>query len=152
MRWWKLIKNYISYSKNSEVDDPGENDVFTYGCKCSILQLLKLPDGTVKLLVEGIKRIKIIDFNDGGRFITCKVSYCEDVLDKKEDLYPLSITALRRFEKLSTINRKISTEIINNLKLLKDPSQIADNIVSHLNISIQEKQQLFEIFGSQEKN
>jgi len=131
--------------KNSEVDDPGENDVFTYGCKCSILQLLKLPDGTVKLLVEGIKRIKIIDFNDGGRFITCKVSYCEDVLDKKEDLYPLSITALRRFEKLSTINRKISTEIINNLKLLKDPSQIADNIVSHLNISIQEKQQLFEI-------
>jgi ATP-dependent Lon protease len=131
--------------KNSEVDDPGENDVFTYGCKCSILQLLKLPDGTVKLLVEGIKRIKIIDFKDSGGFIICKVSYCEDILSKKEDLYPLAITALRRFEKLSTINRKISTEIINNLKLLKDPSQIADNIVSHLNISIQEKQQLFEI-------
>ena len=131
--------------KNSEVDDPGENDVFTYGCKCSILQLLKLPDGTVKLLVEGIKRIKIIDFNDSGEFIICKVSYCEDILNKKEDLYPLAITALRRLEKLSTINRKISTEIINNLKLLKDPSQIADNIVSHLNISIQEKQQLFEI-------
>jgi len=131
--------------KNSEVDDPGEKDVFTYGCKCSILQLLKLPDGTVKLLVEGIKRIKIIDFNDSGEFIICKVSYCEDILNKKEDLYPLAITALRRLEKLSTINRKISTEIINNLKLLKDPSQIADNIVSHLNISIQEKQQLFEI-------
>jgi len=131
--------------KNSEVDDPGENDVFTYGCKCSILQLLKLPDGTVKLLVEGIKRIKIIDFNDSGGFIICKVSYCEDILNKKEDLYPLAITALRRLEKLSTINRKISTEIINNLKLLKNPSQIADNIVSHLNISIQEKQQLFEI-------
>ena len=133
--------------KNSEVDDPGENDVFTYGCKCSILQLLKLPDGTVKLLVEGIKRIKIINFNDSGGFIICKVSYCEDILDKKEDLYPLAITALRRLEKLSTINRKISNEIINNLKLLKDPSQIADNIVSHLNISIQEKQQLFEILN-----
>lgn len=131
--------------KNSEVDDPGENDVFTYGCKCSILQLLKLPDGTVKLLVEGIKRIKIINFNDSGEFIICKVSSCEDILDKKEDLYPLAITALRRLEKLTTINRKISTEIIINLKLLKDPSQIADNIVSHLNISIQEKQQLFEI-------
>jgi ATP-dependent Lon protease len=131
--------------KNSEVDDPGESDVFTYGCKCSILQLLKLPDGTVKLLVEGIKRIKIIDFNDNDEFITCKISYCEEILNKKEDLYPLAITALRRLEKLSTINRKISTEIINNLKLLKDPSQIVDNIVSHLNISIQEKQQLFEI-------
>ena len=131
--------------KNSEVDDPGENDVFTYGCKCSILQLLKLPDGTVKLLVEGIKRIKIINFNDSGEFIICKVSSCEDILDKKEDLYPLAITALRRLEKLTTINRKISTEIIINLKQLKDPSQIADNIVSYLNISIQEKQQLFEI-------
>ena len=50
--------------KNSEVDDPGKNDVFNYGCKCSVLQLLKLPDGTVKLLVEGIKRVKIIDFNE----------------------------------------------------------------------------------------
>ena len=59
--------------KNSEVDDPGEKDVFTYGCQCSILQLLKLPDGTVKLLVEGIKRIKIIDFKDSGGLIICKV-------------------------------------------------------------------------------
>ena len=131
--------------KNSEVDEPRKNDVFMYGCTCSILQLLKLPDGTVKLLVEGIKRVKIIDFNEGGEFITCKVSYCEDILNKKEDLYPLAITALRRLEKLNVINRKTPNEILNNLKTLKDPSQIADNVVSHLNISIQEKQQLFEI-------
>ena len=49
--------------KNSEVDDPGKEDVFTYGCECTVLQLLKLPDGTVKILVEGIKRVKISDFN-----------------------------------------------------------------------------------------
>ena len=66
-------------------------------------------------------------------------------MNKKEDLYPLAITALRRLEKLSATNRKIPTEILNNLKLLKDPSQIADNLASHLNISIQEKQQLFEV-------
>ena len=137
--------------KNSEVDEPGKNDVFIYGCKCSILQLLKLPDGTVKLLVEGIKRVKIIDFNEGGEFISCKVSYCEDILNKKEDLYPLAITALRRLEKSSGINRKIPTEILNNLKLLKDPSQIADNIASHLNISIQEKQQIFEVLDVEKR-
>jgi len=131
--------------KNSEVDDPGKNDVFTYGCKCSILQLLKLPDGTVKLLVEGIKRVKIVDFNDEGEFVVCKALYCEDILDKKNELYPLAITALRKFEKLSANNRKISTEILNNLKLSKDPSKIADSIASQLNISIQEKQQLFEV-------
>ena len=138
-------KIILATQKNSEIDDPGKNDIFIYGCKCSILQLLKLPDGTVKLLVEGIKRVKIIDFNDDGRFINCKVMYCEDILNKKEDLYPLAITALRRLEKLSSVNRKIPTEILNNLKLLKDPSQIADNVVSHLNISIQEKQQLLEV-------
>ena len=131
--------------KDSEIDDPGKDDVFAYGCKCSILQLLKLPDGTVKLLVEGIDRVKIIDFKDSGEFFICKISYCEDILDKKEDLYPLAITALRRLEKLSAVNRKIPTETLNNLKLLKDPSQIADNIASYLNVSIQEKQQLFEV-------
>ena len=142
----KTDKKFVLVTqKNSEVDDPGKNDVFVYGCKCTILQLLKLPDGTVKLLVEGIKRVKILDFNDSGKFITCKVSPCEDILNKNEDLYPLAITALRRLEKLVAINKKIPTEILNNLKLLKNPSQIADNVISHLNISIQEKQQLFEV-------
>ena len=65
--------------KKSEVDDPGKNDIFTYGCECSILQLLKLPDGTVKVLAEGIKRVKIIDFKDDGGFITCKVLYSENI-------------------------------------------------------------------------
>ncbi len=131
--------------KNSEIDDPGKDDIFIYGCECSILQLLKLPDGTVKVLVEGNKRVKILDFSEKGEFITCKISYSEDVLNEKDDLYPLAITALRRLEKLSTINRKVSIETLNSLKLLKDPSQIIDNIASHLNVSILEKQQLFEI-------
>ena len=135
----KTDKKFVLVTqKNSEVDDPGKNDVFVYGCKCTILQLLKLPDGTVKLLVEGVKRVKILDFNDSGKVITCKVSPCEDILNRNEDLYPLAITALRRLEKLVSINKKIPTEILNNLKLLRDPSQIADNVVSHLNISIQE--------------
>ena len=57
--------------KNSEVDDPKKNDVFTYGCESNILQLLKLPDGTVKVLVEGTKRVKIVDFKDDEKFINC---------------------------------------------------------------------------------
>ena len=142
----KTDKKFVLVTqKNSEVDDPKQKDVFSYGCQCAILQLLKLPDGTVKLLVEGIKRVKITEFNDSDKFITCKVSYCEDILNKTEDLYPLASIALRRLEKLSTVNRKVPNEIINNLKQIKEPSQIADNIASHLSISIQEKQQLLEI-------
>ena len=130
--------------KNSEVDDPKKNDVFTYGCESNILQLLKLPDGTVKVLVEGIKRVKIVDFNDDDKFITCTYEHQKDILQKEEDLLPLAITAVRRLEKLTSVNKKISSETINNIKQLKDPSKIVDNIVSNLNASISEKQQIFE--------
>ena len=130
--------------KNSEVDDPKRNDVFTYGCESNILQLLKLPDGTVKVLVEGIKRVKIIDFKDEEKFITCTYEHQKDIFNKDEDLLPLAMTAVKRLEKLTTVNKKISSETINNIKQLKDPSKIVDNIVSNLNASISEKQQIFE--------
>ncbi len=130
--------------KNSEVDDPKKTDIFIYGCEGSILQLLKLPDGTVKVLVEGIKRVKILDFKDNEKFITCDYTLHNDIINNNEDLYPLATTALRRLEKLTSINKKISSESINTIKQLKDPSQIADNIASHLNATISEKQQIFE--------
>ena len=131
--------------KNSEVDDPKKNDVFTYACESNILQLLKLPDGTVKVLVEGTKRVKIIDFKDEEKFIKCTYEYQKDIISKDDDLLPLSLTAIKRLEKLTSVNKKISSETINNIKQLKDPSKIADNIISHINASISEKQQIFEI-------
>ena len=130
--------------KNSEVDDPQKNDLFTYGCESNILQLLKLPDGTVKVLVEGNKRVKIVNFKNDDKFITCSFEYFEDQNDKNEDLMPLATSAIRRLEKLTSINKKISSETINNIKQLKDPSKIADNIASHINTNISEKQQIFE--------
>ncbi len=130
--------------KNSEIDDPKKTDIFTYGCEGNILQLLKLPDGTVKVLVEGTKRVKILDFRDNEKYITCDFTIFNDVSDKNEDLYPLAATAFRRLEKLTSINKKISSETINTIKQLKDPSQIADNIASHITASISEKQQIFE--------
>ncbi len=130
--------------KNSEVDDPKKNDVFSYGCESNILQLLKLPDGTVKVLVEGIKRVKIIEFKDDEKFITCTYEPLKDLINKDEDLLPLALTAVRRLEKLTSVNKKISSETISNIKQLKDPSKIVDNIVSNLNASISEKQQIFE--------
>jgi ATP-dependent Lon protease len=130
--------------KNSEIDDPKKTDVFMYGCEGTILQLLKLPDGTVKVLVEGIKRVKILDFKDNEKFITCEYTPLLDDINKDEDLYPLAATALRRLEKLTSINKKISNETINTIKQLKDPSQIADNLASHITATISEKQQIFE--------
>ena len=133
--------------KNSEVDDPKSTDIFMYGCEGNILQLLKLPDGTVKVLVEGHRRVKILDFKDNEKFISCEFSYQNDEIDKTDDLLPLALTAVRKLEKLTSVNKKISNDIIQNIKQLKDASKIADNIGSHLNSTISEKQQIFETFN-----
>ena len=140
----KEKKIILVTQKNSEIDDPKKTDIFMYGCEGSILQLLKLPDGTVKVLVEGVRRVKIIDFKDNEKFITCDFTPHNDVIDGDEDLYPLAVTAIRRMEKLTSINKKVSSETINIIKQLKDPSQIADNIASHITATISEKQQIFE--------
>ena len=115
-----------------------------YGCEGNILQLLKLPDGTVKVLVEGSKRVKILDFKDNEKFIICEYAHHHDVVTKDEDLIPLAMTAVRRLEKLTSINKKVSSETINNIKKLTNASHIADNIASHLTATISEKQQIFE--------
>jgi len=137
-------KIILATQKNSEVDDPKNTDVFMFGCEGNILQLLKLPDGTVKVLIEGIKRVKILDFKDNEKFISCEFTYQNDEMSSNEDLMPLALTAVRRLEKLTSVNKKISNETIHNIKQLKDPSKIADNIGSHINSSISEKQQIFE--------
>ena len=119
--------------KNSEIDDPKKTDVFIYGCEGNILQLLKLPDGTVKVLVEGSKRVKILDFKDNDKFIVCEYSHYHDSVTKDEDLIPLAMTAVRRLEKLTSINKKTGARglrsILENilLKTMYDlPSQ--DNV------------------------
>ena len=129
--------------KNSEIDEPTSNDIFSYGCESSILQLLKLPDGTVKVLIEGFKRIKINKFKNTEEYNTCSYDYVES-FSSDSDLYPLAITTVRRLEKLVSINKKIPNDTINSIKQLKDPSKIADHIASQLNTTIEEKQKLFE--------
>ena len=137
--------------KNSEVDDPVESDLYSYGCEGKILQLLKLPDGTVKVLVEGLERVKVLDFQDNKDFLLCKTEVIKEKIDAKEDLLVFALTVVRKLEKLINLNKKISTESITSLKELRDPSKIADNIAIHLNLSINEKQKLLECFDLRKK-
>ena len=94
--------------KNSDVDDPKKNDIFNYGCESSILQLLKLPDGTVKVLVEGIARVKINEFQDNNQFLSCSYEKLNEIVEKDEDLMPLALNSIKKLEKLTSINKKIS--------------------------------------------
>ena len=131
--------------KNSEIDDPTSTDLFQYGCLSKVLQLLKLPDGTVKVLVEGEKRVKILKHNENSpNFLTCEVEVIED-LNISKDLELFASGLIKKFERLQVLNKKDLSDASNNLKNLKDPSQIANNISSNLNIQIFEKQELLEI-------
>ena len=130
--------------KNAEIDDPVGEDLYSVGCESKILQLLKLPDGTVKVLVEGIDRIKIIETKNEKEIFMCSMEVVKDKIDSKEDLLSLSIAIIRKLEKLTNLNKKISTELFTNLKEQKNPSKIADLIAGQLNISIFEKQKLLE--------
>ena len=131
--------------KNSEVDDPNSSDLYQYGCLSKVLQLLKLPDGTVKVLVEGEKRIKILNHKENSEnFLTCEIEIIDDQNVSKE-LEPLALGLVKKFDRLQVLTKKDLNEGSNNLKNLKDPSQIANNISSNLNIQIFEKQELLEI-------
>jgi len=130
--------------KNSEIDDPTSKDLYQYGCLSKVLQLLKLPDGTVKVLVEGEKRIKILKYNDSeNNYLTCEVEIVEDQNTSKE-LEPLASGLIKKFDRLQVLSKKDITDASNSLRSLKNPSQIANNISSNLNIQIFEKQELLE--------
>jgi len=130
--------------KNAEIDDPGKENLYSYGCGAKILQLLKLPDGTVKVLVEGTDRVKLIEFKNEKDFLKISSEIVNDKIDSKEDLLSLSIVIVRKLEKLTNLNKKIPSELFSSLKEQKDPSKIADHISGQLNISIFEKQALLE--------
>ena len=130
--------------KNSEVDDPTEKDIYSYGCLSKVLQLLKLPDGTVKVLVEGLARVKIVEIEDDTKkYLSCKTKIIE--ADKENDEHKtFASNLIKKFEKLSTLNKKDVSDFTKGLKSLKNANQLADNICSNLNIQIFEKQALLE--------
>ena len=105
--------------KNPEIDDPTEKDLYSFGCESKILQLLKLPDGTVKVLVEGLDRIKIIESKSEKEFLMSSTELVKDKIDSKEDLLSLSIIIIRKLEKLTNLNKKISSELFTSLKSKK---------------------------------
>ena len=131
--------------KNSEIDDPEGKDLYGYGCLSKVLQLLKLPDGTVKVLVEGEKRVKILsNDNQKNNFLTCEVEVSDDEnISKDLDTYAQNL--VKKYERLLVLSKKDINDGTNNLRNLRNASQIANNISSNLSIQIFEKQELLEI-------
>ena len=131
--------------KEAEIDDPQEKDLYKVGTLGNILQLLKLPDGTVKALVEGVSRVSIDKIEEQTGYYRAYAKNIKDSdLDDKIELEALSRSVSVQFNTYSKLNKKISSEIVMSLNDIDEPSKLADTISSNLNIKILDKQKLLE--------
>ena len=146
----KYKKIILVAQKNSEVDNPKEKDVYSYGTLGEILQLLKLPDGTVKILVEGKRIVKILNFKENDKFLLAN-SKIIDTDDKNPNAISLSKAIINKYEKLSKISKKLSDDNIFDFKKENSPAVVANKIASILNIDLAEKQKLLEEQDLQKK-
>jgi ATP-dependent Lon protease len=130
--------------KNAAQDDPSAEDIYRIGTVSTILQLLKLPDGTVKVLVEGGKRAKITAFKETEHYFEAFVEPMPDRESEAKELDALGRTVVSQFEQYIKLNKKIAPEVLVSLNQIDDPSKLADSIAQHLNLKIPEKQELLE--------
>ena len=135
--------------KNPDIDNPGEKDLYSIGTVAEVLQLLKLPDGTVKILVEGKSISKVVEFKKNEKFLNAELENCVLVEDKSNNL--LSQALINKFNKLSKSSKKFSDEANLNFKNISDPNIIANKTVSTLGIELEEKQKILETLNVQKK-
>ena len=131
--------------KNGAQDDPGMEDIHAIGTISTVLQLLKLPDGTVKVLVEGGRRARVVRFTDNADFFE---AIAEDMSDKPLDpkeIEALSRAVISQFEEYVKLNKKVPPEVLVSLNQIEDASKLADTICSHLAVKLAGKQELLEM-------
>ena len=137
--------------KSAADDDPNVDDLYRIGTISSILQLLKLPDGTVKVLVEGNRRARIVTFLGEEEYFTAQVKqYEEEAIDEREsEVLVRSLT--NQFDQYVKLNKKIPPEILTSLSSIEDPSRLVDTIAAHMSLKIDEKQNILELTDLRER-
>ncbi len=131
--------------KNASQDDPTTDDIYTVGTVSTVLQLLKLPDGTVKVLVEGGRRARITGFTENDSFFQATAEVIDEKEGDRQEMEALSRSAVSQFEQYIKLNKKIPPEVLVSVNQIEDPAKLADTIASHLSLKIAEKQELLEI-------
>ncbi len=130
--------------KNAAQDDPGRDDIYRVGTVSSVLQLLKLPDGTVKVLVEGQARARIVSFIDNPRFFQVRAELLGDQIGDPREIEALVRAVTNQFEQYIKLNKKVPPEVLVSLQQIEEPAKLADTIAAHLTLKIPDKQELLE--------
>ncbi len=130
--------------KNATQDDPSADDIYRVGTVSTILQLLKLPDGTVKVLVEGGRRARITGFKETEHYFEAFVALLDEPAGEAKELEALGRSVVAQFEQYIKLNKKIAPEVLVSLNQIEDPGKLADTVAAHLNLKIAEKQEVLE--------
>ncbi|MGA1839434.1 MAG: endopeptidase La [bacterium] len=144
-------KIFLATQKDAKIDDPLENDIFTIGILAEILQVLKLPDGTIKVLVEGTSRAKIIEFIGVEDFfeICCTEVHIE--AERTPEIEALMRNVLTRFETYYKLNLKSTKDLLEKVKGIEDPGRLADVISSNMSLKLADKQAILEAIHPEER-
>jgi ATP-dependent Lon protease len=134
----------LAAQKNAGDDDPATDAIYPVGTLASVLQLLKLPDGTVKVLVEGTSRARIVSYTDNPSYFEAEVEPVPESTGAKEEIEALARSAVTQFESYVKLNKKISPEVLGTIAQIEDYSKLADTVASHLAIKIADKQEVLE--------
>jgi len=135
--------------KDAAQDDPAVEDIYQVGSVSTILQLLKLPDGTVKVLVEGIQRARVQRFVKTDAYFEAEIELLQSPPVDEREVEVLKRSALAQFEQYVKLNKKVPPEILSSLTSIDDPSRLADTMAAHLSVRIEQKQKLLEAEGVQ---
>ena len=131
--------------KNASQDDPGPEDIYAIGTLGTVLQLLKLPDDTVKVLVEGGRRVKITGYSDRTDFFEARAAAMDEAPGDAAELQAAARTVVSEFENYVKLNKKVPPEVVVSINKIEEPSKLADTISAHLALKVAEKQQLLEL-------
>jgi ATP-dependent Lon protease len=135
----------LAAQKNAGDDDPAPDAIYQMGTLASVLQLLKLPDGTVKVLVEGTARAKVVRYVENADYFEAEVERVAEATGSKDEIEALARSAVSQFENYVKLNKKISPEVLGTIGQIEDYSKLADTIASHLAIKIADKQEILEV-------
>ncbi len=136
---------FLAAQKSAAQDDPAATDIYEIGCVASILQMLKLPDGTVKVLVEGSQRARVMEVEDEGSYLTSRVSPMVPESPEGPEVEALRRTILNQFDQFVKLNKKVPAEILNSLMSIEDAGRLADAIAAHLPMKLEQKQAVLEV-------
>ena len=144
-------KILLSAQKDAKTNDPGPEDIYSVGTVGTIVQMLRLPDGTVKVLVEGKNRASLKSFNDENKFFSVEAEDLNEIVETDSETNAIMRTLIESFEDYIKLNKRVPSETLATITAIDDPSKLSDTVASHLSFKLSDKQEILENLDSSKR-